>query len=333
MRVLLLAFVVGLAGASAAIAAPAGTGSGEIRMQALLDDNGFGRLLVNNTDGPWRWQSCTPDLSDCQPLSGGREISTVGVRSPAVFRVESEGLTGTSPEWRGRVKQLAPPSVSGVIRANEFVSPVPGRWALGWEGEFSELQLSACHTASGNDCTTLTDSHYVRRECSSRDASQSGSFVIEARFAGRYLRVANRRIGVGPPLRLAYAVTSPYGGDAWPRDRITSVATVGLIAAPTRDFPGECGPPVPSEGSISKHGLGFVRCSERCRATLTAGRAGRVVRVKREVAQSRSGLDVGLPERVVLPASKMARLGEGSIRVALRVDGKLLAKRNVHLGD
>lgn len=332
MRVLLLVFVVGLATASGAIAASAGVGSEEIKMQALLDDDGTGRLFVNNTDGPWHWESCTPGLRECRPFAGGREVSTAGIRPPAVFRVKSEGMVGLSPEWRGQVEQIAPPSVSGIIRANEFVSPVPGRWARGWEDESSELQLSACHTVSGKSCTTLTHSHYIRRSCSSLNASRSASFVIEDRFAGQYLRVADRRIGAGPHLRLAYAVGSPYGHEVWRRDRVTSVAVAGRIASPARGFPGECGPSVPGEGLISRHGVGFVRCSDKCRVTLTAGRAGRVVKAVLEVPQSRSALDVGPPEQVALPPGKLAQLGEGSIKVALRVDGKLLAKRSIRAG-
>lgn len=327
MRVYLLVFAIALLTASAAIAAPDDVGGGKINMQALLDDDGTGRLFVNNTDGPWRWESCAPRLTDCHPMKGGQELSTRGVQGPAVFRVKSEGMVGISPEWRGRVTQIAPPSVKGIIRANEFVSPMPGKWARGWEAEYSELQLSACTTVDGEGCTTLTDTHYVRRDC-----SPSASFVIDAKFAGQYLRVADRRLGAGPIFRPLYAVTSPYGHEVWRRDGVTSVAVVGRIASAVGDFPGECGPPVPSEGSISKRGLGFVRCSEVCRATLTAGRGGRVVRAERAIGTSRRDLFVGPPGPIALPAGKLAHLGKGSITVALRVDGRLRDKRVIRAG-
>jgi hypothetical protein len=329
MRLLLLAMAIGLIAASGAEAAPAGGGSGGIHMQALLDDDGTGRLFVNNADGPWRWESCTPPLTDCRRIAGGRELSTRGVRPPAVFRVRSEGLVGVSPKWRGQLRQVAPPSVTGFIRANEFVSPMPGRWARGWEDEQSELQLSACVTAQGKDCTTLTHTHYLR-DCSVPD-SLNASFVIPEEFAGRYLRVAERRLGAGPIIRAMYAVSSPYGGRILRRDGATAVAVVGRIASPTRDFPGECGPPVPGEGSISKRGLGFVRCSEDCRATLIAGRAGRVVKAERTIAASRGSLFVGPPEQIALPPGRLAKLGEGPITVALRVDRHLQDIRRIRV--
>lgn len=326
-RVLSLVFVVGLLATPGALAAPVDVNSGEIRMQALLDADGTGRLFVNNTDGPWRWEVCTPELIDCSHMAGGRELSTRGARSPAVFRVKSEGLIGISPEWRGRVEQVAPPSVKGIVRANEFVSPMPGRWARGWEAEHSELQLSACLTADGKGCTTLTHSHYIRRGCSLSD-----SFVIDAKFAGQYLRVADRRLGAGPHATLAYAVGSPYGHEVWRRSRVISIAVVGRIAAPTRDFPGECGPPVPSEGWISRSGTGFVRCSEDCRAALVASRAGREVRVEDAMGWSRGDLHVGPPDSIALPPGKLAQLGKGSVRIALWVDGQLRAGRVIRAG-
>ncbi|HEV2790961.1 MAG TPA: hypothetical protein VGV69_06645 [Solirubrobacterales bacterium] len=330
MRALLSAIALALLVAATAVAAPV-EGSGEVEMQALLDDDGSGRLFVNNTDGPWQWESCTPRLTDCSRMTGDRELSTRGVRPPAVFRVRSEGLVGISPEWRGRVEQIAPPTVTGTIRANEFVAPVPGRWARGWEAELSEMQLSACRTAGGKDCTSLTDSHYNRRGCS-LTASLSASFVIPAEFAGQFLRIAERRLGAGPVARLDYAVGSPYGHPVWRRDRVTAVAVAGRIASRARGYPGECGPPVPGEGSISRRGLGFVRCSEDCRATLTAARAGRVVRAKRAIGVSRSGLFVGPPEQIALPPDTSARLGEGPIRVVLRIDGRLRAERVIDTG-
>jgi hypothetical protein len=328
MRALLLGWVVGLLVAGGAVAASAEVGRGDIRMQALLDDDGTGALYVNNTDGPWHWESCTPELTDCRQVGGARKLSTRGVRPPTVFRVKSEGLVGISPEWRGRLEQIAPPSTVGLIRANEFVSPMPGRWARGWEAEQSELQLSACLTANGKDCTTLTHTHYVRRDCSLTE-SLSASFVIPAEFAGQYLRVAERRLGAGPIVRAMYAVGSPYGPGVWRRDGVTSAAIVGRIASPVKDFPGECGPPVPGEGSISKRGLAFVRCSENCRATLIAGRKGRVVEVERTVGRSRSGLFVGPPMQIALSPGRLAKLGEGRITFALRVDGRLQDIRTI----
>ena len=295
-------------------------------MQALTNEDGTGRLFVNTAGGPWRWEACDADLRRCRSFGAGREIDTGAAGPGTVFRVRGEGMTGTSPEWRGRLRQLGAPKVLGAVQANDFVSPLPGKWAGGWEGEFSELQLAACATPASESCTTLTHVHYVRR------CAPGSSFALKAEFAGRFLRVAHRRLGAGPPLRLAYAVTSPHGGKVLRPSRSTSVAVVGQIGPAIGPYPGECGPPPPAHASISSRGVASVECLAGCRAALIARRDGREVgSVVRKQLSSWDSLTVPPPLELRLPARALAGLRPGRVAFVVEIDGKRAARRVVRL--
>lgn len=296
----------------------------ELHMQARLDQDGSGRLYLNNARGPVSWEACAPDLTDCIPFRGGRQLETGNARPGTVFRAESNGAVGVSPEWLGRLKRLTPPMVSGIIRANEFVVPVPGKWRGGWKDGDSEMQLAACPTPTAVACTTLTDFHYLR------PCPMSASVALDPRFAGSYLRVADWQIGPGPHLRPAYAVSSPYGGKVWRRNRITSVAIVGQIAAPVRASQGECGPPPRSRASISRLGVVTVECRAGCGFTLLAGRQGRRVRVERNL-RAQHILEVLPPTELRLTRQQRALLGEGRVRMLVKIDGRRSAARTVPL--
>lgn len=300
--------------------------SEEIRMQTLLNEDGTGRLFVNDSGGPWKWQACAPDRTECVPFGGGREIATGGARPETVFRVESHGTMGVSPEWRGRVRQSAPPSVYGVIRANEFVSPVPAGWSGGWAGELSQMQLAACATPTGQNCTTLTELHYVR------GCEGSASFVLNPAFAGDYLRVAERRLGSGRIFEPAYAVSSPYRGEVWQRNRITATAVVGQIAPAVNPFPGECGPPPPGEASISRQGIASVRCRGGCHAVLVARSDKRQARVARRVPAEEQ-LVVAPATELEVPRRAQRRLGAGSVSLRVTIGGRVAAHRTVRLAS
>ncbi len=292
-----------------------------IRMQALVNANGSGHLFVNTSPGPWSWEACTSDLTDCEPFGKGREIETGHAAPGTVFRVKSRESTGVSPEWRGRVTQIKAPRVHGPIRANEFISPMAGMWSGGWKGEYSALQLSACATSTGQGCTSLTDPHYVR------DCAASASFVLDAKFVGSFLRVANRRLGAGPLFSPPYATSSPHGAEVWRSSRNTSVAVVGQISPAVNDHPGECGPPPPGRALLSRRGVAFIDCQGGCRAALIAKRNGRYIRVKRNLSP-RNALLVTPPVELRAPVRTiLARFGEGRVRLVVRINGKQVAQR------
>jgi len=322
-----IVFLVGVSVWAAGLsAAPAGAAD-VLRVQALVSPNGSGRLLVNNGAAPWIWEACAPDRSSCKPFGRGREIKTKGAPSRTVFRVKSHDATGLSPEWHGRLTPVRKPTIGGIIRAHEFVSPIPGQWVGGWKGEFSELQLSACATATGKDCTTLTDPHYVR------SCAADASFALGEKFVGAYLRVANRRIGVDRPIRPAFAVTSPYGGDVWEQKRNTSVAVLGQIAAPTQASLGECGPPPPGNALIDEQGHALVDCQGGCRTALVASRKGHQVQVSRTLPL-RSALLVTPPAELRLTSRTIqTRLGAGKVHFVVKINGQTAAQRFVLIGN
>lgn len=321
-RALRLLVGVGVVGVTALQVAPASSAK-HVEIQALMNPDGSGQLSIIGPPGPWRWEACSPDLKSCSHFGGGREIATRGAPAGTVFRVKGNGAVGVSPEWRGPVRQLEASTVLGLVRANEFVSPIPGIWSGGWKGEFSAMQLSACTTAAGEGCTTLTDPHFVR------NCAASSSFVLDARFAGSYLRVADKRSGVGPSPELPFAVTSPFGGEVWAARRITSVAIVGHIAPAIAAFPGECGPPAPAKGFISKRGVAFITCPAGCRAELQGTGNGRSAHVVRQLPEQNAlfvapATEIRLPMRVV---------GENPARLVVRIDGRQVARRTVRLGN
>jgi hypothetical protein len=212
-----------------------------------------------------------------------------------------------------------------MIRANEFISPVSARWSGGWKGEFSEMQLSACATSAGEDCTTLTDLHYVR------SCAASASFTLDARFTGSYLRVADSRIGVGPPVEPSYAVNSPYGDEVWGRSVSTSVAVVGQIAPAVHPYPGECGPPSPGGAFISKRGVALIDCPGGCRAALIAGRNRRHARIMRSL-RPQNTLIVAPPAKLRVPHNTLVRIGARSVWLAVEIDGEQVAQRTIRVG-
>lgn len=305
----------------AIVAAPAGSVE-RVRMQASINPDGSGHLFVNSSGSSWSWETCARDLTACTPFGSGREIDTTGASPGIVFRVEgSDGARGVSPEWRGRLKPMTPPKAVGVVRANEFIAPMPAAWTGGWKGEFSALQLAACTTPTGEGCTTLTDPHYVR------NCSTSASFVVDARFAGSYLRIADEQLGAGPIYRAAFAVTSPYTDEVWKGSRSTAVAMVGQIAPAVSSYPGECGPPPPNAAAISGQGVALIDCRAGCQAALIASHKGRRARIVRTLP-AQAALFFA-PSELRMPRKALAALGTGSIRFVVKVDGKQVAQRSI----
>lgn len=220
---------------------PASVGAVErATVSTNLKANGSGFLIANGQSNPedqtWTWQACSADLSRCTSFGAGRTISTGGARPNTRFRATSSyGATGVSSLWRGSLRPLGPPTVTGLLQANQRVTPDPGRWRGGWSDDYDIFQLAACESPRGLRCTTLTDLHYP-------DSCPYGAAVLDPLFTGSYLRVADQRIGTGTAF-LAFAVSTPYGGKLWSANQMTSVAIVGRIAKATGPRTVKCGPP------------------------------------------------------------------------------------------
>jgi hypothetical protein len=224
---------------------PASAGAVErATVSTSLKPNGSGFLITNGRSNPedqtWAWQACSARLSSCTPFGKGRTISTNGAKPNTRFRATSSyGVTGVSSIWRGRVKPLGPPTITGIVRANERVTPVAGLWQGGWSDDYDLFQLAVCESSKGLRCTTLTDVHYP-------GGCPHGAAVLDPQFTGNYLRIADRRIGAGTAF-LDFAVPTPYEGRIWAADRTTSVTIVGRIAKATGPRTVKCGPPPLSE--------------------------------------------------------------------------------------
>jgi len=192
--------------------------------------------------------------------------------------------------------------------------------------------MSACSKPTGENCVTLTNPHYVGG-CANTGA------VLDPAFVGDYLRVDDRRDGAGPHFMLRYAVGSPYGLDlSTPGPRL-SIAIVGRIAPATGPRTAHCGPPPLNSASISKEGIATVECGLGCRAVLLAkdrrGKARLVRRLPRRRARAVRLGERPLPLRdpilLRLPGWFSAGIDRERIRMIVKIDGKLAARRTVVL--
>ena len=297
----------------------------EMQMQVLIEDDGAGRIFAN-TGQFWNWEACTADLSSCAPYGSGRDLRVAGVPPGTVFRLNGSTV---SPEWLGDLAPISVPTVSGLVRANEMVTPLAGSWRGGWVGSADRLQLAACPTPAGEGCTTLTHLKFPG-EC------PGGAAVIDPHFTGQYLRVADRRIGPGPIIETLEAVTSPYSFGAWPAFGSTSAAVVGIIEPAARPRTDTCGPPPlgKGKGRVLETGEARANCIVACSATLVAKRGRLRQRVTRKLVAS-PGADLGSVLAVAtlrIPGRALARLGAGKTLFVLRVGGTPVARRAVFRG-
>lgn len=302
---------------------PANAGVGPY--QALLSSDGSGRLFVNNGSEP-AWQVCAPDLSSCDPFATSGDLAITNAPSNVVFRAEDGSIAPhwVSPVWSGVVTSIAPPSVRGVIQANELVTPVPGGWQGGWATDRDAMQLSVCTNADGSRCTTITDSSYVR-------SCPSGAAVLDPYFVGWYLRVADRRRAADEATLFGSANT-PYASEVWMPGPLISTEVVGQIAPARHSRTEPCGAPSLVRASISKRGIGRVKCGLGCKVELRASHRHRVVRLKRQLRPFPFNPPANLPvPRLSLSSEALARLGPGKARVALYVNGKPAARRTIAL--
>jgi hypothetical protein len=309
------------------VVAPA-QAAGRDKVQTFINPDGTGSLFFGYGSAPWVWEACTSEMKKCEPFARGRELQTAEAPAGTVFRVKNaEGETGLSPEWKGRVKQLAPPRVAGVVAANEFVSPVPGPWSGGWQGEDSEMQLAACATEGGapGECTTLTNPWYERV----LGCGESSSFGLDPRFVGQFLRVADRQSG-GPHAEAGVGLSSPFGGEVWGRSRNTSVAIVGHIAPATNPPAGDCGPPPSPTATISAKGIAQVECAGGCSVVLVGTRKGRRQLVTDRLGEQDLLRPFAAPE-MKLPRTALARLGAGKVRLTVEIDGTRWARRTIRI--
>jgi hypothetical protein len=319
-----LTFMVGQMSASTPILA-----AESASIQPVIAPDGGGRMVANSQTNPadetWSWEACTLGLKKCSPFAQGRIVDTAGAPIPTVFRVTSSyGATTLSPRWNGRVASVSPPTVTGTVRANELVVPVPGEWRGGWEGDVDWTQLAACKGPHDEGCTTLTDMHFV-------GGCKNGAAVIDPMFTGMYLRVADWRVSADSAI-LDYGVGSPYSPHIWSRGQVISTAIVGRIQPATGPAASKCGPLPLVEASISRKGVATVRCKFGCRATLVARQDKRRARISRKLAplSPTAGQSATKP-KLQLRSSQLRGFDPGPVDMIVKADGKRVASRTVNL--
>jgi hypothetical protein len=306
------------------------TAARPLSIQTSIEPGGrVGSLHVDSAPGSISWEACDPKLTRCRPWSRGVDTDTLRAPAETVFRVRNgSGETGISPEWRGPLKELAPPRVSGDVRANAYVSPVPGLWSGGWSGESPEMQLAACEGGAGTGCVSITSPRFIREGC-----GLSASYYLNPIVSGWYLRVADTQSG-GPHAVAGYAVRASDGrtwgfDQVWGRSPTVSAAIVGQIAPAVSPPAGECGPPPAPAATISAEGVARVECGGGCSAVLVARRGGRRQAVSREVG-AQNLLDPQAALEMRLGRAALDSLGAGKALLTVEVDGTRLARRTVH---
>jgi len=296
---------------------PVSAARAEVRMQALLSEDGSGRLFVNNSgEPPWSWEACDATLTTCRPFGTGREINTGNTPAGTVFRVTGGGDSGLSPIWHGNVSAVSPPSVLGEIRANKLVVPWIADWTGGWEGDFDQTQLAACVLPSGNQCTSITEPKYI-------GGCRNGGTVIDPAFTGQYLRVADRRYGTGTAFTMEGAM-SPYGHEIWRESPTTAVAVLGRIKPAAEPPDVGCGPSPLVDASISSRGVATVRCGLGCRVVLLARQGRRKAKVSHKLAPLPA-----VPIKLRLRAGQLRRFEPKPLHLIVKVDGRRVTQRTV----
>lgn len=312
-------------GASIAIvvlfAGPASRASalGDLPFQVLLNADGSGNIVMNNGSRP-SWKACRPNLTECTPFATG-SFDTGEAMPETVFWAGGELLT---PIWKGNVHPTSSPTVTGKIRANDVVRPVAGQWSGRWGDDYDQLTLAICRTATGQRCLT------VNHEGPERACGSAGATLIDPAFTGWYLRVTDHRYGSGTVF--AGVGHLPYFKDQEPVPGPTvAVAMVGRIAAPSGAPEVKCGPPPLTSGSIDRSGSAKVGCRVlSCRATLVAQRnGGRVAKLTRKVP-AEPGFPGSTFRTIRFKPSALNRLGNGPVRLKLRINGRTVVRRTVN---
>jgi hypothetical protein len=293
----------------------------ERTFQVLLNADGSGKIFVNNGAKP-SWKACRPDLSECTPFASGGEFDTTGAPPNTVFWGGEDILT---PIWKGTLRSTAPPSVQGTVRGNEVVTPVAGQWEGGWEDDYDSLAFSICKTAAGTGCLNINYEGQKEEAC-----GPGGAVMIDPAFAGRYLRVTDRRYGAGT---IFAGVGHPtyYPSEKLVPTATTSVAIVGKIAPATGPPHIRCGPDPLIGASINKGGIAEVTCRiVGCHAVLIVRSGSRVAHLTKRIRPTDASWRGGTANLRLSP-SALSRFAGSRVRVTVKIDGKKAAARTVAL--
>jgi len=314
-----MALVTGLVFATAASA------SETPDMEVFLEGNGSGGMIASSNVEPppgetFRWQACAPDGMACAPFASGQKVGTADAAPNSVFVVTpSAAAPERSPIWHGNVTASTPPSVSGHVRANTLVTPVPGIWKGGWAGDLNRTELAECRYRDGTGCSALTDLGGA--------ACANEAVVLDPAFTGRYLRIADQTYAADAPFVEEGEDSLTFLGFVWPSGPTTSVAVLGRIAPATGPRTDHCGPAPRALGrepsaTLSKQDVATIRCPSACTIVLRADRGPKRVQVTRTLAEWGT-------VSVRLTPHSLLRLGGGRAVLSVEVDGAVLVRRTL----
>lgn len=314
-----MALVTGLLLASGAAAAQTP------EMEVFLEGNGSGGMiassnLVTPAGETFSWQACAPDGNGCAAFASGQKVGTADAAPNAVFVVSpSDAPIERSPVWKGNVKAATPPSVSGQLKANTLVTPVPSTWKGGWAGDLNRAELAECRYPNGTGCSALTDLGGA--------ACADGAVVLDPAFTGRYLRVADQTYAADTVVDEDTEDPLSFLGFVWPAGPTTSVAVLGRIGRATGPRTDHCGPAPRALGSepsatLSQQDVATIRCPAACTIVLRADRGRNRVQAARTLAEWGT-------VSVRLSPHALQRLGPGHAVMSVEVDGAVLLRRTV----
>jgi len=278
---------------------------------------------------------CPPGGSTCDLVADFVEPTYEPGETPAgtFFEVWNNGtLVERSPEWQGRVRNTALPTLSGTVVVGGEVTQVGGTWSGGWANDRSDFVLMVCVTPQGNACIGLPAAAQCRpclENPTKALVSAAGPVGIPPVLAGRYLLAVEYRSSIdfrgrGIPVVAAPAQWNtqaafnlqPSGSRrvvSAPVGPITVAAPQGPVnvAAPTVTLREKA---LRAKGKLS---LGRITCAaEACKVSLKVSGGGKKAAVTTFLAK-RGATAITTPVR------------RGKLTVRVHVDGKLLANGKV----
>ena len=241
-----------------------------VAIQAVFNGAGNPLLVANfSPDGSLatpHWSICPPDSGGACTIAAAKDGSLETGPEPARTRfVASARYAGrtysAAVTWQGRVQAVSAPALRGIAREGRVVNPLPARWTGGWGGEFDQLGVEACATASGTRCRMLGGGELGCPDNTSRPR-------LRGWFTGWYLFALDARLAKDD----ACAGTGYFANADLPpwevSETVVRSPAVAKITGPPRPTSRFLRPAVLKKGTLY---VARVRCVTRCTVLLDVG--------------------------------------------------------------
>jgi hypothetical protein len=238
-----------------------------IAIQAVFDNVGNPLLVANfSPDGSLatpHWSICSPDSEAPCMIAASKDGSLEPGPEPAgtrfVATARYAGRTySAAVTWQGRVQAVSAPALGGIAREGRVVTPLPARWTGGWGGEFDQLGVEVCASASGTNCRLLGGGELGCPDDTSRPR-------LRGWFTGWYLFALDARLAKDD----ACAGTGYFANADLPPWKVSETVVrspaLGKITGPPRPTVRFLRPAVFKKGTLY---VARVRCLTRCTVLL-----------------------------------------------------------------